>query len=99
MFYLIRPLGRMLDLISEPVINGMICGIGLILIFKSLTTFGGLPLNTEVEWPLWLAWQSFIAVLEIGNIHAIEVVLITLATCVIAQQFERVRNLAILIGI
>ena len=45
LFYLVRPLGRTLDLISEPVINGMICGIGLFLIFKSLTTFGGLPLK------------------------------------------------------
>jgi sulfate permease, SulP family len=99
LFYLIRPLGRMLDLISEPVINGMICGIGLYLIFKSLTTFGGLPLNTEVEWTLWIAWQSFLAVLEIGNLHAIEVGLITLVTCVIVQQFDRLRNLAILFGI
>lgn len=99
LFFLIRPLGRMLDLISEPVINGMICGIGLFLIFKSLTTFGGLPVNTEVEWPLWIAWQSLLAVLEIGNLHAIEVGLLTLATCVVAQQFERLRNWAILLGI
>ena len=98
-FYLIRPLGRMLDLISEPVINGMICGIGLFLIFKSLTTFGGLPLNTEVEWPLWIAWQSLLAVLEIGNLHAIQVGLITLATCAVVQQVERLRNWAILFGI
>ncbi len=99
LFFLIRPLGRMLDLISEPVINGLICGIGLFLIFKSLTTFGGLPLNTEVEWPLWIAWQSLLAVVEIGNLHAIEVGLITLITCVIAQQFDRLRNWAILFGI
>src|SRR5687767_13688608 len=99
LFFLIRPLGRMLDLISEPVINGMICGIGLFLIFKSLTTFGGLPLNTEVEWPLWIAWQSFLALLEIGNLYAIEVGLITLATCMIVQQFDRLRNWAILFGI
>ncbi len=99
LFYLIRPLGRMLDLISEPVINGMICGIGLFLIFKSLTTFGGLPLNTEVDWPLWIAWQSFLAVLEIGNLYAIEIGLITLATCMIVQQFHRLRNWAILFGI
>lgn len=99
LFFLIRPLGRMLDLISEPVINGMICGIGLFLIFRSLTTFGGLPLNTEVEWPLWIAWHSFLAVLEIGNLHAVEVGLITLAVCAIAQQFERLRNWAILFGI
>jgi SulP family sulfate permease len=99
LFFIVRPLGRMLDLISEPVINGMICGIGLFLIFRSLTTFGGLPLNTEVEWPLWIAWQSFLAVLEIGNLHAIEVGLITLVTCVVVQQFDRLRNWAILFGI
>lgn len=99
LFYAIRPLGRMLDLVSEPVINGMICGIGLFLIFKSLTTFGGLPVNTEVEWPLWIAWQSFLAVLEIGNIHAIEIGMITLITCVIVRQFHRLRNWAIMAGI
>jgi SulP family sulfate permease len=99
LFYAVRPLGRMLDLISEPVINGFICGIGLFLIFKSLTTFGGLPLNTEVEWPLWIAWQSFLAVVEIGNVHAIQVGLVTLVTAVMAQQFERLRNWAILLGV
>ena len=99
LFYLIRPLGRMLDLISEPVINGMICGIGLFLIFKSITTFGGLPLNTEVEWPLWIAWHSFLAVLEIGNLYAIQIGFITLITCVVVQQFDRLRNWAILLGI
>jgi len=99
LFWLIRPLGRMLDLISEPVINGMICGIGLFLIFRSLTTFGGLPLNTEVEWPLWIAWQSLLAVLEIGNPYAIEIGLITLATCIVVQQVERLKSWAILAGI
>jgi SulP family sulfate permease len=99
LFYLVKPLGRMLDLISEPVINGFICGIGLFLIFKSLTTFGGLPLNTEVEWPLWIAYQSFLALMEVGNIYAIQVGLVTLVACVIAQQFERLRNWSILIGV
>ena len=99
LFYVIRPLGRMLDLISEPVINGFICGIGLFLIFKSITTFGGLPLNTEVEWPLWIAWRSFLAVLEIGNLYALQIGIVTLVTCVVAQQFERLRNWAVLIGI
>lgn len=98
-FYAIRPLGRMLDLISEPVINGFISGIGLFLIFKALTTFGGLPINTEVEWPLWIAWQSLLAVAEIGNIYAIQVGLITLVTAVVAQQFQRLRQWAILMGI
>jgi sulfate permease, SulP family len=99
LFYVIRPLGRMLDLISEPVINGMICGIGLFLIFKSLTTFGGLPINTQVEWPLWIAWQSLLAVLEIGNLHAIQIGLVTLITCVVVQQIAPLRNWAILTGI
>src|SRR5215510_13388178 len=99
LFALIRPLGRMLDLISEPIIDGMICGIGLFLIFKSLTSFAGLPVNTEVEWPLWIAWHSLLAVLEIGNLHAIEIGLLTLVTCFVAQQFERLRNWAILLGI
>jgi SulP family sulfate permease len=99
LFVLIRPLGQLLDLISEPVINGLICGIGLFLIFKSLTSFAGLPINTEVEWPLWIAWQSFLAILEIGNLHAIEVGLITLVTSVVARQFDAIRNWAILIGV
>jgi sulfate permease, SulP family len=99
LFVLIRPLGRMLDLISEPIINGMICGIGLFLIFKSLTTFAGLPVNTQVEWPLWIAWQSFQAVLEIGNLYAIEIGLITLIASLIARQFGALRNWAILIGV
>lgn len=99
LFFVVRPLGRMLDLISEPVINGMICGIGFFLIFRSITTFGGLPINTEVEWPLWIAWHSFLAVVEIGNLHAIEIGLVTLITCVVVQQFDRLRNWAILFGI
>jgi SulP family sulfate permease len=99
MFVLIRPLGRMLDLVSEPIINGLICGIGLFLIFKSLTSFAGLPINTEVEWPLWIAWQSFRAVLEIGNLYAIQIGLITLVTSLIARQFDALRNWAILIGV
>ncbi len=99
LFCFVRPLGRALDLMSEPVINGMICGIGLFLVFKSLTTFGGLPINTEVEWPLWIAWHSLLAVLEIGNLYAIQIGLITLVTCVVVQQFQRIRSWAILAGI
>jgi SulP family sulfate permease len=99
LFVLIRPLGRMLDLINEPIINGLICGIGVFLIFKSFTSFGGLPMNTEVEWPLWIAWQSFLAVLEIGNLYAIQIGLITLITSLVARQFRRFRNWAILIGV
>ena len=99
LFLLIRPLGRMLDLINEPIINGLICGIGLFLIFKSLTTFAGLPINTEVEWPLWIAWQSFLAVLELGNMYAIEIGLITLITSLVVRQSDTLRNWAILIGV
>lgn len=99
LFFLFRPLGRMLDLINEPIINGLICGIGLFLIFKSLTSFAGLPINTEVEWPLWIAWQSFLAVLEIGNLYAIEIGLITLITSLAVRQIGFLRNWAILIGV
>jgi SulP family sulfate permease len=99
LFVLIRPLGRMLDLISEPIINGMICGIGFFLIFKSLTGFAGLPINTQVEWPVWIAWHSFRAVLEIGNLYAIQVGLVTLITAIVVRQFEVLRNWAILFGV
>jgi sulfate permease, SulP family len=99
LFLLIRPLGRTLDLINEPIINGLICGIGLFLIFKSLTSFGGLPMNTEVEWPLWIAWHSLLAVLEIGNLYAIQIGLITLITSLVVRQIDILRNWAILIGV
>jgi SulP family sulfate permease len=99
LFVLIRPLGRMLDLINEPIINGIICGIGFFLIFKSLTSFGGLPINTEVEWPIWIAWQSLLAVLEIGNLYAIQIGLITLVVTIAARQVTAMRNWAILIGV
>jgi SulP family sulfate permease len=99
LFVVIRPLGRMLDLINEPIINGLICGIGLFLIFKSLTTFAGLPINTEVEWPLWIAWQSFLAVLEFGNLYAIEVGLVTLIATLVVRQIDALRNWAILVGV
>src|SRR5690242_4309475 len=99
LFVIIRPLGRMLDLVNEPIINGMICGIGLFLIFKSLTTFAGLPVNTEGEWPLWIAWQSFRAVLEIGNLFAIQIGLITLVTALVVRQFAPLRHWSILIGV
>ncbi len=99
LFLLIRPLGRMLDLINEPIINGLICGIGLFLIFKSLTSFAGLPINTQVEWPLWIAWQSLLAVLELGNMYAIQIGLITLVTSLVVRQIDVVRHWAILIGV
>jgi SulP family sulfate permease len=99
LFVLIRPLGRALDLISEPIINGLICGIGLFLIFKSLTTFAGLPVNTEVQWPLSIAWQSLQALLEFGNVYAIQIGLITLIGSLVARQINALRNWAILIGV
>jgi sulfate permease, SulP family len=98
-FVLIRPLGRMLDLINEPIINGLICGIGLFLIFKSLTGFAGLPINTQVEWPLWIAWHSLLAALEFGNMYAIQIGFITLATCIVARQIGPLRNWSLLIGV
>ncbi|HRP96825.1 MAG TPA: SulP family inorganic anion transporter [Rhodocyclaceae bacterium] len=98
-FLLIRPLGRALDFVSEPVVNGMICGIGLYLIFRSFPAFAGLPINTQVEWRLWISWQTFLASLEIGNIHAINIGVITLLVTVVLRQFAAIRNLAILFGI
>ena len=99
LFVLIRPLGRTLDLINEPIINGLICGIGLFLIFKSFTSFAGLPVNTQVEWPLWIAWQSFLAMLELGNLYAIQIGLITLITSLLVRQIDPLRHWAILIGV
>lgn len=99
LFLVIRPLGRALDLINEPIINGLICGIGLFLIFKSLNTFAGLPINTEGEWPIWIAWQSLQAVLEFGNLYAIQIGLITLITSLVVRQIDPLRNWAILIGV
>lgn len=99
LFYFIKPLARMLDLMSEAVINGMIAGIGLFLILKSLTAFGGLPINTEVEWPLVIAWHNFLAVLEIGNLYSIQIGLVTLVSAIIVRSIKRVRNWGILIGI
>ncbi|NMG77143.1 SulP family inorganic anion transporter [Aromatoleum diolicum] len=98
-FLAVPPLGRILDFVSEPVANGMICGIGLYMVFKSFPAFAGLPINTQVEWRLWIAWQSFLAMLEIGNMHAIHIGLITLLVTVVLRQFEAFRNWAILLGI
>lgn len=98
-FMLIPALGRVLDFVSEPVANGMICGIGLYMIFKSFPAFAGLPISTQVEWRPWIAWQTFQAVLEIGNMHAIHIGMITLLVTVVLRHFERLRNWAILFGI
>ncbi len=99
LFYFIKPLARLLDLMSEAVINGMIAGIGLFLILKSITAFGGLPINTEVEWPLAIAWHNILAVLEIGNMHAIGIGMVTLVSAIIVRSIKPVRNWGILVGI
>ncbi len=99
LFVMVGPLRRMLDFLSEPVINGMICGIGLFLIFKSIASFAGLPINTEVEWPLWIAWQTLNAALEVGNLYAIEVGMVTLVVIILIRQLPRFKNAAILCGI
>ncbi len=99
LFVFIRPLQRMLDFLSEPVVNGMICGIGLFLIFKSIAAFAGLPVNTEVEWPLWIAWQTFNAALEIGNLYAIQVGMVTLVVILLVRQVAVLKNWSILVGI
>lgn len=98
-FFSIKPLRRMLDFISEPVINGLICGIGLFLIFKSFASFAGLPINTEVEWPLWITWQTFIAAIEIGNLYAIQIGILTLVTIVLIRQVKMLKSWSILFGI
>ena len=99
LFVLIKPIGRSLDFLSEAVINGMICGIGVFLIFKSLVAFAGLPINTEAEWPLMITWQTFQSVLEIGNMYAIQIGLVTLVTAIIVRMFEPIKNWGILCGI
>lgn len=99
LFVLIKPIGRSLDFLSEAVINGMICGIGVFLIFKSLTAFAGLPVNTESEWPLVITWHTFLAVLEIGNMNAIQIGLVTLVTALIVRRFKPIKNWGILCGI
>jgi SulP family sulfate permease len=99
LFVLIKPIGRSLDFLSEAVINGMICGIGVFLIFKSLVAFAGLPINTEAEWPLVIAWQTFLSVLEIGNMYAIQIGLVTLVTALVVRMFEPIKNWGILCGI
>lgn len=98
-FYAIRPLAKILDLMSEAVINGMIFGIGLFLILKSITAFAGLPVNTETEWPLIIAWHNFLALTEIGNLYAIEIGMVTLISAIVIRSIKPVRNWGILIGI
>jgi len=99
LFVIIKPLATLMDLMSEAVINGMIVGIGLFLIFKSITAFGGLPINTEVEWPLMIAWHSILSVLEYGNMYAIQIGMVTLVSALIVRSFDKIKNWGILVGI
>lgn len=99
LFVIFRPLAKLMDLMSEAVINGMIVGIGLFLILKSITAFGGLPINTEVDWPLMIAWQSFLSVIEFGNMYAIQIGMVTLISAVIVRSVNKIRSWGILVGI
>ncbi len=92
LFVVLRPLSRLLDFMSEAVVSGIIFGIGLFLIFKSIAPFGGLPLNTQVEWPLAITWQTFLAVSEYGNSFAIEVGFVTLVAAIITRSIPRLRG-------
>lgn len=92
LFVLIRPLSRLLDFMSEAVVSGIIFGIGLFLIFKSIAPFGGLPLNTQVEWPLMITWQTFQAVLEFGNAYAIEVGFVTLVAAIVTRSIPGMKK-------
>ena len=95
----IGPLSRLTDFISESVVAGLIFGIGLFLIFKSVTPFGGLPNNTQVEWPLWITWQSIQDVINYGNPFAIEIGFVTLASAIVARQFEWLRRWYLIVGL
>ena len=97
-FLLVRPLAKLMDLMSQAVINGLIVGIGLFLIFKSITAFGGLPVNTQVAWPLAIAWHSFLSVLEFGNMYAIQIGMVTLISTLLVRCFHKIRNWGILVG-
>ena len=95
----IGPLSRLTDFISEAVVAGLIFGIGLFLIFKSITPFGGLPNNTQVEWPLWITWQSIQDVIDYGNPFAIEIGFVTLVSAIVARQFEWLRKWYLIVGL
>ena len=92
LFVVVRPLSRLLDFMSEAVVSGIIFGIGLFLIFKSIAPFGGLPLNTQVHWPLMITWQTFLSVSEYGNIFAIEVGFVTLVAAIITRSIPSLKG-------
>ncbi len=95
----IKPLTRILNLINEAVINGMIAGIGLFLIFKSIPTLGGIPSNTEVEWAVIINWHTFLDVLEWGNMAAIEIGAITLVTGIAFKQLKATKQWYIVLAL
>jgi SulP family sulfate permease len=99
LFVILRPLSRLLDFMSEAVVSGIIFGIGLFLIFKSIAPFGGLPLNTQVEWPLVITWHTFLAVSEYGNSFAIEVGFVTLVVAIITRSIPSLKRWYLICGL
>ncbi len=99
LFASLRPLSRLMDFMSEAVVSGIIFGIGLFLIFKSIAPFGGLPLNTQVHWPLAITWQTFQAVSEYGNPYAIEVGFVTLVAAILTRSVPGLRKWYLIAGL
>jgi SulP family sulfate permease len=99
LFASLRPLSRLMDFMSEAVVSGLIFGIGLFLIFKSIAPFGGLPLNTQVHWPLAITWQTFQSLSEFGNPYAIEVGFVTLVTAVVTRAIRPIRGWYLITGL
>jgi SulP family sulfate permease len=97
--YAVKPVGRLFDLIPESVTNGIIAGIGFFLIYKSLPSFAGLPVNTQVYWLLMISWQTLLSVFEIGNMNAITIGLITFAVGITAYHIPVLRVWYIMIGL
>jgi SulP family sulfate permease len=99
LFASLRPLSRLMDFMSEAVVSGLIFGIGLFLIFKSLSPFGGLPLNTQVHWPLAITWQTFQSLSEYGNPFAIEIGFVTLVAAIAARTTPWLRSWYLIVGL
>lgn len=98
-FYIIKPLSKIFDLIPESVTNGVITGIGCFLIYKSFAALAGLPINTQVHWPLIIAWHTFLSMLEIGNLYAIQIGLITFMFGILAQHVPILKVWSMLIAL
>ncbi len=90
---------KVFDFLSDAVITGLISGIGVLLIYKSFAAFGGLPQNTQSEWQVQIAYQTFLAVFEVGNGFAFQIGLVTLLTIIVLKQFEALKSFAILTGV